>query len=205
MQVAGFPSPSATGNEQQQADLITTQVASDVAKDIFLDRLVKEIVEPFRPKKANNDDSYFVMVNGKLRKQRKEGSSKKGGNQADDKKDDDVWNERVRIGTNQCLRILESVISRNTRIDEKSSMDPSLLVMARDIYPPTMLAHAPAIAQKLSIPLLMLPGKASDDIGRALGIKKTSILLFLSSTKTDASHAAVNSFVDFVASQIPTT
>jgi ribosomal protein L7Ae-like RNA K-turn-binding protein len=186
VQVVGFPST------EKQADVITTEVASYVVKEIFLERFVKEIVQPFRP--IRNSGDSFVMVNGKLQK-RKAAKPK-----IDDpnKEDRSVWKQRVKIGTNQCLRVLESAT-----INEKSSV-PSLLVMARDIYPPTMLAHAPDLAQKLHIPLLMLPGKISDEIGQALGIKKTSILLFLPSTETDASHTAVNSFVDFVVSQIPT-
>jgi ribosomal protein L7Ae-like RNA K-turn-binding protein len=75
--------------------------------------------------------------------------------------------------------------------------------MARDIYPPTMLAHVPVLARQLNIPLLMLPGKASVEIGKALGIRRTSILVFLPSSQTDSSSVAVNSFVEFVVSQIP--
>ena len=77
------------------------------------------------------------------------------------------------------------------------------MVLARDIYPPTMLVHVPVMAKRLDIPVLLLPGKASNEIGQAVGIKKTSILLFLSSKTNDQANATINSFVDFVKSNIP--
>lgn len=189
VQVVGFPS---TANKQ--TNIITTQVASDVVKEIFLERFVKEIVRPFRPTSISRGDT-FVMVDGRLKK-RKVSDTK---TETPKSEKQSIWKERVKIGTNQCLRALESANP------EEDSSIPSLLVMARDIYPPTMLSHAPVIAEKLGIPILMLPGKASTEIGEAIGIKKTSILLFLPSAGTDAPHMAVNSFVEFMISHIPTS
>jgi ribosomal protein L7Ae-like RNA K-turn-binding protein len=190
-QVVGFPSSS----KKKQHDIISTQVASDVVKEIFFERFVKEIVKPFRPTK--NDGGALVMVNGKLQKQRAK-------NPRDDSTRYDetsqFWRERLRMGTNQCFRVLEASAAKH---NDDSPSTPSLIVMARDIYPATMLAHAPVLARQLNIPLLMLPGKASVEIGNALGIRRTSILVFLPSSQTDSSNVAVNSFIDFVVSQIP--
>ena len=193
VQVLGFPSSEFLSGQQEQ-DYVATPVASDVTKGIFLDRLVKEIVKPFGSKKTSGGDT-LVLVNGKLEKRRENNTARKEG----DSKRHPVWSQRIRMGTNQCLRELEA-----STVDTESPKNISLLVLARDIYPPTMLAHAPVLAKKLDLPLLMLPGKGSSELGRALGVKKTSILLFLSSTETDPSNVAVNSFVDFVVSQIPT-
>jgi ribosomal protein L7Ae-like RNA K-turn-binding protein len=191
VQVVDFP--SATG---KKGKLITTEVASDVVKEIFLERLVKEIVKPYRPSRVNDGGESFVMVDGTLQK-RKIQKEKKNDDKSTKNDEASIWKQRVKIGTNQCLQVLDSSLP-----DNKTSA-PSLLVLARDIYPPTMLAHVPAVAQKLGIPLLMLPGKASLELGQAIGIKKTSIILFLRSTATDSKNMALNSFVAFVISQIP--
>jgi ribosomal protein L7Ae-like RNA K-turn-binding protein len=190
-QVVGFP--SSWKNKQQ--DIILTQVASDVVKEIFFERFVKEIVKPFRP--TRNDGGALVMVNGKLQKQRANNPKDNSTGKDETSK---LWRERLRMGTNQCLRVLEASAAENNGDFQNT---PSLIVMARDIYPPTILAHVPVLARQLNIPLLMLPGKASVEIGKALGIRRTSIVMFLPSTKTDSSSEALNSFVDFVVSQLP--
>merc|ERR1711957_70451 len=46
-------------------------------------------------------------------------------------------------------------------------------------HPPTMCCAVPVLARKLGIPVLLLPGKASFDLGKALNVKRTSILEFL--------------------------
>ena len=91
---------------------------------------------------------------------------------------------------------------------------PSLIVLARDIYPPTMLSHVPVLAQKLNVKLLILPGQASTELGQAFGTKKTSILVFLPPADKDHNddgddddsreqNAAITSFVNFMIQQIP--
>mmetsp|Transcript_31391 Transcript_31391/g.37373 ORF Transcript_31391/g.37373 Transcript_31391/m.37373 type:complete len:174 (+) Transcript_31391:543-1064(+) len=56
---------------------------------------------------------------------------------------------------------------------------PSLVLLARDVRPPIILAHVPILCRLLQIPLLLLPGKASSDMGKLLGVKTASILIFL--------------------------
>eukprot|EP00934_Nitzschia_sp_Nitz4_P006318 Nitzschia sp. Nitz4//scaffold1_size375055//1462//2139//NITZ4_000200-RA/size375055-processed-gene-0.279-mRNA-1//1//CDS//3329540817//6308//frame0 len=190
-----------SGDKDKSTSTVTTPVAADVSKEVFLDRLVKEVVKPFRPKASEDIGSSqkppsistpFVMANGKLqkRKQTKQRTTH----------ENTVWGQRLRMGTNQCLRLLE------TRLQDGSKPNPTLLVLARDLYPPTMLAHAPAMAKSLNIPVLLLPGSATKDLGQALGIRRTSILLFLDKESSDHSSSTndpIDSFVDFAKTLIP--
>ena len=173
--------------------IVNTNVVSESTKAIFLDRFSKEVVQPFRPSPSKGVGGLFVMMeNGTLTRQpqctRKEKS---------DDSEDNIWRERLVMGTNQCLRNLENDIK-----NQPGPPQASLMVLARDIYPPTMLAHAPVMAKRLGIPVLLLPGKASNEIGQAVGVKKTSILLFLSSKANDQGNSKINSFVDFVISDM---
>jgi len=56
---------------------------------------------------------------------------------------------------------------------------PSLVLLTRDVRPPIILAHVPILCRLLQIPLLLLPGKASSDMGKLLGVKTASIPIFL--------------------------
>ncbi|KAI2500487.1 hypothetical protein MHU86_13978 [Fragilaria crotonensis] len=110
----------------------------------------------------------------------------------------------------------------------------SLIIACRDIHPPTTHAHVPFLLSQLQegeeqdeerkgttdldTPVLMLlPGKASLELGRALGIKKCSILCFTSrnmeleglreglvdcSEEVDKYHAKIDSFVEFCKSKM---
>jgi ribosomal protein L7Ae-like RNA K-turn-binding protein len=205
--VVGLPSGMKPG------EAVTTPLVTDLVKEIFLERFTKEIVQPFSfllhtPRK---DSGGFIVVGGKLQKRRSRDK-----NEPTAAKSVEPTNEtnssilspdkiskrqfvrkRLVIGTNQCSRVLQQAHAETREV-------PSLMVMARDIYPPTMLAHAPALARALNIPLLLIGGKASSELGKALGTKKTSIMLFLPSSETACSHhSAMNSFIDFVVKKIP--
>ena len=286
--VVGFP---------PQNELVMTPTASEFAKELFLDRFVKEIVRPFQPGRTPNrrhhdgDDAagsrqiaattesnagyYHVMVGGKLVKKRRISGDNppsrlssndsppidaigNNNNNNETSRKRRIWNENIVIGSNQCLRLLETVfadhcgdnagvtpkISRpstttttttTTTGDASSSgkrvfSKPSLIVLAKDVYPPTMLCAVPVLAKRLEIPLLLLPGKASLDLGRALNAKRTSVLVFrcgeddklpyttagATTTTThgedgrDGEHAdflgaraSMASFVSFVLEQVP--
>lgn len=191
--VADFP-PSKEG--ECLAKFVSTPVASDATKEIFLDRFSKEIVQPFRPKPENKGES-FVMVNGRLQKQQTKSKMEK---KVESNPTNKIWSQRVRMGTNQCLRILEECMSSG----KTSSNKPVVIVLARDIYPPTMLSHVPVMAKSLETPVLLLPGKASSEIGQVVGVKKTSILLFLPRVEDDKDPAndKVDSFLEFVKSDM---
>ena len=55
-----------------QNQLVTTPVASDVVKEVFLDRLVKEIVQPYLASTTKNQQNQteHIMINGKLKTQK---------------------------------------------------------------------------------------------------------------------------------------
>ncbi|VEU36605.1 unnamed protein product [Pseudo-nitzschia multistriata] len=204
--VVGFP---------PQNELITTSVASEFVKEMFFDRFVKEVVKPFQPRKnkesgdgerynsatPKNDGNtgyYHVMVGGKLVKKR----NTPQGNETNDPKEsttqnrneiDDAlarkrqfWKENIVVGSNQCLRVLETASKGLAATPNKKDGDtgaqakPSLIVLAKDIYPPTICTAIPVLARNLGIPLLLLPGKASLELGKAMNVKRTSVLIFLS-------------------------
>eukprot|EP00957_Ditylum_brightwellii_P191497 14579046-Ditylum_brightwellii.AAC.1 len=81
------------------------------------------------------------------------------------------------------------------------------------------------MAQQLQIPILLLPGKSSVEMGRALGTKTIAVLLFLPTTTTstiatqeeekdeqevkilskqmDRCQKGINSFIEFALSKVP--
>jgi hypothetical protein len=83
-----------------------------------------------------------------------------------------------------------------------------------------MLAHIPVLAKHLSVPLILLSGKTSVDLGAILGIKLCAIALFLpraedtsnrsggnditQDTKTISRyHQDIDSFIEYAKSKIP--
>lgn len=225
------------GLPQQHQKVVHTPVASDIIKEIFLDRLVKELVQPYcwkkkesssglANKKKDSTSVQHVMVNGKLVARKVSAPPRKvQSNVGDHDEDHDdataatkraQLKSRMVMGTNQCSRLLERLVveAENTAAVDSSSQQqqqcsgfPNLIVLAKDVYPPTMLAHIPVLAQQLDIPILLLPGKASVELGEALQIRRTSILIFLSSSsnkddKVDANGDPIDSFVSFIKSQM---
>ena len=123
-------------------------------------------------------------------------------------------------GISQCTRALEKAYKTKSAT---SSSTPLLILLARDVRPATILAHIPTYAKALDIPTLILPGKASTELGKAVGIKSVACAVFLSScsngeeskvssSEDDAqkkedewkeAQADVDSFVKYVISKIP--
>ena len=112
------------------------------------------------------------------------------------------------MGTNQCSRLLEKA-SAAQNVSSQLSPHPSLIVLARDVYPPTMLAHIPFLAKKLDVPLLLLPGEASLELGQTMSVQRVSVMMFLSSAKDTGTSApnkvedSIDSFVAFIKNQLP--
>lgn len=197
---------------------IRTPVVSTLVKEILLDRLEKEIVSKFsfslsREKKQQGPK---YLVGGKL-VSREERESKRRRVEPltnDTKKKEEklrspesekkvTVKKRLLVGTNQCTRALEAAVLGK-------GMAPSLLVLARDVYPPTILAHIPFLAKQVGTPILLFPGRASMELGSTLGTKKVAIVLFLpSGDVTDATeeiqqcHKDIDSFVEFAKSKVP--
>ena len=184
--VVNFPS-------SDPPNVVTTPVASEAVTEIFLERFAKEIVKPFRTVPEKGGES-FVMADGQLKKVSQSTVKIKKVRKSD------IWSRRLAMGTNRCLRILDKCMHEGAQ-----SPRPLLILLARDIYPPTMLVHVPVVAKRLAIPLLLLPGKASNDLGRAIGVRKTSIVIFLPpSSSQSPDDLKICSFVEFVRCSILT-
>jgi ribosomal protein L7Ae-like RNA K-turn-binding protein len=100
---------------------------------------------------------------------------------------------RIKIGTNECTRSLES--TETTR--------PELIILSRDVHPPTILAHIPYLAKNVGI--LLLPGRASFELGKVLGTKKVAIMVFLKRPEdaSEQEHDRIDSLVAFLKQKIP--
>ena len=175
---------------------IRTPVVCNVTKEIVLDRLDKEICKPFQ---------FSLSVPRQQRQQvlRPDGTmetikrpAKRLKTEATTSSANAVLKSRLKIGTNECTRALEKAVA-------KDGPAPSLVLLARDVHPPTILAHIPYLAKQVGTPILLLPGKASWDLGRTLGTKKVTILLFMPTQDKDDEHSRIDSLVDFIKSKVP--
>lgn len=184
-------------------DPIRTSVVSAHTKEVFLERLAKEIIGPldlYRGKKVVTLNDHAPAA-----------ESVAGSATMNSKKR--PWPKRIVVGTNQCTRALEKAL-----MDEiGGTAKPSLVVLARDIYPPTILSHVPVMAQQLlqpddktALPILLLPGKASKELGQGFGPKNVSIVVFFAEDAVFSSDGnllkeedlpaeqCISSFVKFV-------
>lgn len=224
---------------------IETKVLPSFEKDILLDRLSKEIIKKFhfslRGTRRRKCSSYSSMQTSKAK-----GPSPNKNTaiydvecdrkiaQKDKEKEEDYYRQyfaviksRIIVGTNECTRKLESALSSKKVSENKAKCDfqeslPSLILLTRDVSPPTTLAHIPSLAKLLQIPILLLPGRSSFEIGKLMGVKKISIVLFVGqasyvadnerlqnneenhlSYKTRLCHRCIDSFVDFAKTKSP--
>ena len=186
---------------------IQTSVASKHDKDVFMDRLQKEIIPYYRKSKDVKEGEKAVS---------------------------NALKKRIVLGTNQCTRQLEKMLAAATGDAKEVSSLPILIVLARDVYPPTILSHIPVMVQQLqlqieakrnsspsaqtdyggSLPVLLLPGQASQELGTLLRTKRVSVMIFMSSSSSSSSsdgcevsgvddtnqgvNITVTSFVQFV-------
>lgn len=131
------------------------------------------------------------------------------------------------IGINQCTRILKRAYKQQCQYkkndedstDSTTTTFPSLILLSRDVRPATILSHIVVYAKLLNVPTLILPGRASMEFGKALGIRSVSVAVFLSSNKSGEppqddkqkekeskeAHNDVDSFVKYVITKIPST
>lgn len=172
--------------------IIHTKYPSSVDRDVVLNRFQKEIVERFqlgcyrrvRKKKRHNTalvgkDKSGVDCNGS--------TSPTQGAQPRNSRLLELSNialSRICLGTNQCTCILERAMMQSKSESSYSPQfyghrRPQLILLARDVRPPHILAHIPLLAQQLSIPLLLLSGNTSKEMGSLLGIQSCAIVMFL--------------------------
>jgi ribosomal protein L7Ae-like RNA K-turn-binding protein len=190
---------------------IRTFAVSQNDKDIILDRLKKEIIDRFHftlsPKNSSASKKQKVIP-------------------IDDSDKEDQHRKmtafaktKIVVGTNSCTRAFEKISRAEISSDldmvkkdgkNKEAIDFSLCILARDVRPASVLSHIPYLCQLHDIPIVLLGGKASYDLGRLLGCKKTSVLLFkkdscpeiITGTKKKW-EKQIDSLVEFLKSKIP--
>jgi hypothetical protein len=194
---------------------VQTLSLSQIDKEIILDRLRKEIVDNFKFSLSpeNNRSRKRVRSDNVA----SEDSCVDGGDKEVMKT---VLKSRFRVGINSCTRTLERFFHNHHAIHQNNSIEnnehvalglqPDLVILARDIRPPNMLAHVPHFCNLLKIPILLLPGRASTDIGKVLGGKNTSIVMFLKRSDGQIDdevsiryHRILDSFLEFAKSKQP--
>jgi len=173
---------------------ITTPSVSTLDKEIILDRLGKEIVQRFGLSLSTPRGNKIVSTGGGgTRSVTPQRTSTVAGQRKSLERS--VVDHRMVIGTNQCTRALET-----NRV-------VTLLLVCRDIHPPTMLAH---VLTYDKVPVLMLPGRSTLELGQALGIRKAAIVAFLQRAtdekdqeEIDKYHDMIDSFIEFAKSKLP--
>ena len=189
---------------------IRTPLLSSDDRDILIDRLRKEVVEKFgftlsRKVERNDCDEAqggasftmggvggIQMTRGGNNDETDETHEKKGTGKKKRKKKQRrpdksplatlaniVVKARFVVGVNQCTRALEAAAKLT------GAPLPSLVLLSRDVRPPTILAHIPVLCRQLGVPSVVLPGRASVELGRAVGGKSVAVALFLPSRTED--------------------
>ena len=231
---------------------IRTPVLSGDDKDILIDRLTKEVVDKFgftlsrkveRTQAADGGAVTFTMGSGGIKmakgmecddacKSEEDKDNNKGKNKNKKKKRpksspiereptlaDLVVKKRLIVGVNQCTRALEAAAKNET-------CKPSLVLLSRDVRPPTILAHIPILCQQMDIPAVVLPGRASAELGKAVGGRSVAVAVLLprstdneepekktatsvgdgpSASEIQECHRRIDSYVKFALSKIPSS
>lgn len=154
---------------------VESKVVTLSTKELVLERLRNEIIKfqySLRTNEKNNPKCVTLENNNVLKSNISQ-----------------VLKQRIIIGSNQCTRKLEMAYGHDKA---NSECHPMLLLLSRDVRPPTILCHIPALAKKMDIPLILLPGKASRDLGNIFNIKRASVVLFLSKGKAVDNSALLN-------------
>ena len=180
---------------------ITPTTAID--KDILLQRLKIELLDRFIFKR----NSVKKTKNGENLDTSKEKGDKVEKNKEFDRSE--CLNKYLVVGVNQCTRVLEQAFSRDGA--KREEMKPSLVMLSRDLRPPTILAHIPSFCKQLDVPMILLPGRASSEIGNVFGIKSASVVIFMTQenqSRKDLEKSeielckSVNSYIDFAKRKI---
>lgn len=165
-------------------------ICSSEIKTVVLERLQKEIISKLRK-------SSYRKIKKRKRSERETPPKLLS--------EESVVRSRLRCGINQCTRALE---------DELQS--PKLIILARDVRPATIFEHILVYAQIRNITILLLPGRASLELGEAVGLRTCAALAFLardSCSYQDDNKANmeewnecnidIDAFIAYVVSKIP--
>lgn len=172
---------------------INTRIASPQSTILFLDRFEKEVVAYLgqnskSPHRQEPTPTLAVGGDSNSPRSRENGSnySYKG------------IHEYVKVGTNQCLRLLENCL------DHQSNATPLLIVAVCDMRPATLLANVPPLAIKLGIPLLLLPDTTNTSrcLGKSLGLRRASIVCICQVEGRPSENERLRSFASFVSSTL---
>lgn len=179
------PLPDLLGSDQPP--YLATNIASPVVKEIFLDRFQKEIVEKFHfsPKSqvTHQPESECDPTDAKITRS--------------------ILKERIIVGFSQCSKLLQS--------DDANVERPlEFIVLSSDFEPAHFAIHFPILARKLDVPLLLLP-ESTVELGRLLRIRSAGVLAFRARAPTttqgvreDSIHQSIDSFVQFIKTQMQT-
>jgi RNase P subunit Pop3 len=195
---------------------IHTPLTSSLTKEIVFERLKKEIVDRFGlTLSVPRLRQHIITKSGQLKGKDRIPREKKERTENTDPKIR-LLRSRMLFGVNQCTRALETIMaSKKPEVPSLVVSSPSpgaLILLGRDLHPPTILSHIPLLAKETNTPILLLPGKASAELGAVLGIKKVGILLFLPRADDDDKisvedarlHSQIDSFIEFTVSKLPT-
>jgi len=201
---------------------IRTYAVTPLDKDIIIERMQKEIVDKF----------YFTLspTSSSSRPSKRKRVELPPG-------DADLMEKKLKmqtfaksniiVGTNSCTRAFEKLFRVMEKKSESTEEDSttcrttsdllpmnrqiSLCVLARDIRPALTLSHIPYLCKLHNIPIVLLPGKASHELGKTLGGKKVSVLLFTCGGDSDNLQGPekkwrqqIQSYIDFIEAKIPT-
>mmetsp|Transcript_10645 Transcript_10645/g.16044 ORF Transcript_10645/g.16044 Transcript_10645/m.16044 type:complete len:244 (+) Transcript_10645:40-771(+) len=197
-----------------------------VDKEILLDRLKIELLDKYH---------FFLKSQSKASSSSPPALAKQKLNEDEDENNKDATltmmpvevrqsiylRKHLIVGTNECTRVLEKAIRGGYDENNENDAVPALVMLSRDLRPPTIVAHFPYLCKQLDIPIALLPGKASSDIGRVLGRRVASVVVFMrskhSKNQMKIPHRKKNgcniekdiskrmsSYIDFAISKIPT-
>jgi len=197
-------------------DIVATPVLSAEMKNLLLDRLNKEILSKLSGSLCRRGSVSSKKLSGKKRRRKGKDEDPKLGSGSGiaakasiekvkgEKLDapvspaESVVRSRFFVGINQCTRILENTVQHQTEGQQqhagsKATPKPSLILLARDVRPATILAHVSLYARLLNVPTLVLPGKASVEMGKAAGVRSAAVAVFLSPSRCKEGRAAIAS------------
>lgn len=174
---------------------IRTKPVTTTDAQIILDRLAKEIVQKFGftlspVGKSDNSKKRKRVSNAPVPVDPLEEKKMKMTN---------IAKSRIVVGTNSCTRVFEKLYARPTRgrdasesSESSSTGKPSLCLMARDVRPPAILSHIPYFCHQMNVPIILIPGNATHDLGCVLGGNKVSVLLFRERPSTSTGENGVD-------------